>query len=126
MLPRNGDSLSGERLLNPAPIRGHEAGSSLRTQLRIVSSVAVRNDADHQAARLDVIADFETLKRLVGRERPSAVRKWLEKQGIRYWLNADGRPVTTERALNDALFRRRRTEPNFAAMREFSQRPKRK
>lgn len=54
-----------------------------------------------------MIADFDQLKRLSGRDRPSAVRKWLQNQGVSYMLNADGQPVTTEKALNDALARRR-------------------
>ena len=54
-----------------------------------------------------MIADFDTLKRLSGRDRPSAVKKWLQNQGISYMLNADRQPVTTEKALNDALMRGR-------------------
>lgn len=66
-----------------------------------------------------MIADFETLQRFSGRERPSAVKKWLQRQGIRYMLNADGRPVTTEKALNDVLLNGRTVdqEPNWAFIR---------
>lgn len=60
-----------------------------------------------------MIADFEDLCRLSGRQRPSAVKRWLQARGILYWLNADDRPVTTEKALNDALLKGRKTEPNF-------------
>lgn len=60
-----------------------------------------------------MIADFTDLQRLSGRERPAAVKKWLQSQGISYMLNADGQPVTTEKALNEALLRGRKTEPNW-------------
>lgn len=60
-----------------------------------------------------MIADFADLQRLSGRERPAAVKKWLQSQGISYMLNADGHPVTTEKALNEALLRGRKTEPNW-------------
>ncbi|MEX2260095.1 MAG: DUF4224 domain-containing protein [Woeseia sp.] len=66
-------------------------------------------------AEFKVIVDFPMLCRLSGRERPSAVCKWLQQQGIAYMLNADGKPVTTERALNEALLRGRKTEPNWPA-----------
>jgi len=63
-----------------------------------------------------VIADFATLQRLSGRTRPSAVKKWLQNQGIGYMLNADLQPVTTEKALNDRLERGRKAEPNWHAV----------
>lgn len=59
--------------------------------------------------------NFQDLCRLSGRERPSAVKKWLQGRGVSYMLDADGRPVTTERALNDALLRGRKTQPNWPA-----------
>lgn len=60
-----------------------------------------------------MIADFTDLQRLSGRTRPSAVKRWLQARGILYWLNADSQPVTTEKALNDALARGRKTTPNW-------------
>lgn len=65
------------------------------------------------AFRNSAICDFEDLCRLVGRKRPTLVKKWLQNNGILYWLNADGKPVTTGKALNDALLRGRKTEPNW-------------
>lgn len=64
-----------------------------------------------------MIADFDDLRRLSGRNRPSAVKKWLQRQGVSYMLNANGQPVTTEKALNDALLRGRKTEPNWSVAR---------
>lgn len=61
-----------------------------------------------------MIADFQDLCRLSGRERPSAVKKWLQENGILYWMNADHKPVTTEKALNQALLKGRKTEPNWS------------
>ena len=62
-----------------------------------------------------MIADFIDLQRLSGRLRPGAVKKWLQRQGIVFMLDADGKPVTTEKALNEALLRGRKTEPNWPA-----------
>ena len=64
-----------------------------------------------------MIADFEDLQRLSSRQTPSAVKKWLQAQGILYWLNADNQPVTTEKALNKNLPQGRKTEPNWDAVR---------
>jgi len=56
---------------------------------------------------------FEQLAAFCHRKRPTQVQKWLESKGILYFLDADGRPCTTEIALNEALQRGRRTRPNF-------------
>lgn len=56
---------------------------------------------------------FDDLARLSNRTRPSAVRKWLQRQGIAYMLDADNRPITTERALNEAMAGGRKTVPNW-------------
>lgn len=60
-----------------------------------------------------MIIDFADLQRLSGREKPTAVKRWLQNQRINFMLNADGNPVTTEKALNDALLRGRKSEPNW-------------
>lgn len=66
------------------------------------------------------VCDFEDLRRLSGRARPAAVKKWLQDKGILYFLNAKNQPVTTQQALNDALMRGRKTQPNWPAVREFT------
>ena len=58
---------------------------------------------------------FTQLAEFVGRKRPTQVRKWCESKGILYFLDADGKPCTTEAALNEALQRGRSTRPNFMA-----------
>ena len=63
-----------------------------------------------------MIADFKDLCRLANRKKPTAVKKWLQDKGILYWLNADNQPVTTEKALNHALMKGRKTEPNWNAV----------
>ena len=63
------------------------------------------------------VVDFDELCRLTGRTKPTYVSKWLQSKGILYWLNADNRPVTTERALNEALMRGRTTRPDFSELR---------
>lgn len=67
----------------------------------------------HAQAGPRVVVDFDELRRLVGREKPTAVKKWLQSKGILYWLNAKNQPVTTSTALNDALMKGRKTEPNW-------------
>ena len=63
--------------------------------------------------RVKATVSFRDLQELVGRKRPTVVRRWLESQGILYWMNADKEPVTTTKALNDALMKGRRTEPRW-------------
>ena len=56
---------------------------------------------------------FSELQDFVGRKRPTVVKRWLEAHGILYWTNADNEPVTTTKALNDALMKGRKTEPRW-------------
>ncbi len=63
------------------------------------------------------IVPFSDLCELSGRERPSAVRKWLQKHQIPYYVDADGRPCTTATALYLPLDRSWITQPNFEAAR---------
>ena len=70
--------------------------------------------------RATVIADFDDLCRLSGRTQPTAVKKWLQSKGILYWLNADNKPVTTEKALNETLMKGRKTRPDFSELRRDS------
>ena len=58
-----------------------------------------------------IIVPFADLCELSARTQTTAVKKWLQAKGILYFLNADGRPCTTEHALNEALYRGRKTEP---------------
>lgn len=67
---------------------------------------------------LAMIANFEQLQEMSNRQRPSAVKRWLDSRGIPYELDADGRPVTTESILTKVILRGRKTEPDFAAMRK--------
>ena len=64
------------------------------------------------------IVPFADLFELSARTRPSAVKKWVQSKGILYFLDADGRPCTTTRALNDALMKGRKTEPNWHVSRK--------
>jgi hypothetical protein len=63
-----------------------------------------------------IVVPFSDLSELSARTRPSAVKKWLQGNGILFFLDADGRPCTTEHALNEALYRGRKTKPNWAAL----------
>lgn len=51
------------------------------------------------------VVPFKDLSELSGRNRPAAVKRWLEKVGVQFYLDADGRPCTTAFALNEPLFR---------------------
>ena len=62
------------------------------------------------------VVPFLDLCDLSARKRPGAVQKWLQANGILYFLDADGKPCTTEHALNEALYRGRRTRPNYGAI----------
>ena len=64
-----------------------------------------------------VVIPFSDLAEFCNRKRPSAVRTWLQDRGILYFLDADGRPCTTEQVLNEALLKGRRTKPNWDAQR---------
>lgn len=45
----------------------------------------------------------ERLKEWLDYERPGDLQKWLEKNGIKYWLGKAGRICTTEEAINESL-----------------------
>lgn len=70
-------------------------------------------NGEGSAVSVKATTSFRELQELVGRKRPTFVKQWLEKHGILYWLNADNEPVTTTKALNDALMRGRKTEPKW-------------
>lgn len=59
---------------------------------------------------------FSKLADLANRKRPRAVEKWCQKRGILYFLDADNRPCTTDDALNAALMRGRKTEPDYSSV----------
>ncbi|MEO1035195.1 MAG: hypothetical protein AAFX44_06500 [Pseudomonadota bacterium] len=50
-----------------------------------------------------MICEFEQLRALSGFQRKSAVMRWCSDNGISYFLNALGQPVTTEAELTRAL-----------------------
>jgi hypothetical protein len=49
------------------------------------------------------LIDFECLRRFSGYRQVSAVKKWMQKNHIKYMTNTDGYPVTTIDAINKAL-----------------------
>jgi len=50
-----------------------------------------------------VVIDFPQLSEWCGYKRRADVAKWLRKNGIHFWLDIDGGPVTTQNALDRAL-----------------------
>jgi hypothetical protein len=51
-----------------------------------------------------IVGDAEYLKALSGYKQKTAVANWCRKNGIKFFRNAQGWPVTTEAALERALF----------------------
>ena len=50
-----------------------------------------------------MIAKQQTLAELTGLQRPSAVRRWLDKERIPYMVGADGWPRVLEAIIMDRL-----------------------
>ena len=48
------------------------------------------------------LVSFEDLKDWTGKERPSAIIKWLKERGVQHMV-VDGKPVTTEDQINKAM-----------------------
>jgi hypothetical protein len=64
--------------------------------------------------RIDsVLIPFDELARMANRTKPSAVKRWCQRQGIPWMPDADGRPTTSEIAYNEALMRGRPTRPKY-------------
>jgi hypothetical protein len=57
-------------------------------------------------------ADIEAL---TGRKQPAAQRRWLDRNGVRYFVRADGRPAVREADL-DGDRPPRPSGPNLAAL----------
>lgn len=57
-----------------------------------------------------MIVTFARLQRLSGLERPSAIKKWLQKQAVSYLKDAEGKPFTTLEAINVRLQRKSKQE----------------
>lgn len=66
------------------------------------------------------LVKFEELAEWSGLERPSAVRRWLQERGIPIITRRDGRPVTTEAAIDAAILRGSNlaTAPDWTALDE--------
>lgn len=63
-----------------------------------------------------MIITFARLQRLSGLERPTAIKRWLQKNAIAYVTDGFGQPFTTLEALNARLRygpNKRRWEPDF-------------
>src|SRR5688500_16768316 len=61
-----------------------------------------------------MIADFKTLQTLAGTKKLGAVKAWLARNRIKYFIDTKGHPSTTLAALDRALHRGESiTEPNF-------------
>ena len=46
---------------------------------------------------------FARLQQIAGRERQTAVESWLRRSGVRYMLDAAGKPMTTVNAFDEAM-----------------------
>lgn len=66
-----------------------------------------------------MIISFARLQRLSQLERPSAIKRWLQKRAIAYLTDTNGNPFTTLDALNRRLYSTRTNnhwteEPRYA------------
>jgi len=62
-----------------------------------------------------VIGDAEYLKTMSGYSQKASVAKWCKKNGIRYFRNAEGWPVTTAAAIDRALAPGVESGPDWSA-----------
>lgn len=61
-----------------------------------------------------MIADYDTLKKLSKARGPGAVKAWLARNRIHYFLDTKGNPTTTLSAIDRALNRGKdEDEPNY-------------
>lgn len=61
-----------------------------------------------------MIGDAEHLKAMSGYSQKASVAKWCKKNGIRYFRNAEGWPVTTAAALDRALLTTPESGPDWS------------
>jgi len=62
-----------------------------------------------------VIGDAEYLKTMSGYSQKASFAKWCKKNGIRYFRNAEGWPVTTAAAIDRALAPGVESGPDWSA-----------
>lgn len=60
-----------------------------------------------------VVGDAKYLKALSGYKQASSVAKWCRKNGIKFFRNGQGWPVTTATELDRALAHETKAEPNL-------------
>jgi hypothetical protein len=53
-----------------------------------------------------MLLSYDDLKAWTEIKQPAAMVRWLERQGIRYTRDSRGRPVTTQRQVDDAFERK--------------------
>lgn len=57
---------------------------------------------------------FSDLSALSGYRRPADVARWLRRHRIRYMLDKDRKPVTTQDAIERAMIGATKTQPDFS------------
>jgi hypothetical protein len=62
-----------------------------------------------------VFLTAEQVAELTGRKQPAAQRRWLDRNGVRYFVRADGRPAVREADLEGDR-PPRPSGPNLAAL----------
>jgi hypothetical protein len=64
------------------------------------------------------------IEEMTGLQRQSAQIRWLDRQGIRYVVNAEGRPRVLrshlERVMDGSKSSAKRTQPNFDALKQLN------
>ncbi|MEN8820500.1 MAG: DUF4224 domain-containing protein [Abyssibacter sp.] len=59
----------------------------------------------------------DDLVNVTGYDQPKRQRDWLNRNGVGYLIRADGRPITTWGALDQAMSGHRDESPRFSAVR---------
>lgn len=67
-----------------------------------------------------IFLTYSEISELTGCRQKAAQRRWLDRNGIRYFIRADGRPAVTTDAITGTTVNtggpRRATGPNLAAL----------
>lgn len=62
-----------------------------------------------------LVIGVEDLKKLTGYKQKTAIAAWCRKNGIKFFRDARGWPVTTEGVLNATLWGHKTAEPDWSA-----------
>lgn len=70
-----------------------------------------------------MLLSADDLSAFCGYQQPAAVRRWCKRNGVTFMRDKDGRPVTTQAALDRAMLPKTRTQPDFSDFETPAQMP---